>query len=105
MFDHWKIHNRLLELGWKKYEIPYFKRGLADSIQGQWNSKILEYTHDFENWYHEDYSDPKMKPAPDNYRLLAYEAGYLAGEDFIKEWAKTLNITWDSISGESEMDE
>ena len=101
VFDHWEINNRLEELGWRKYQIPYFKKGLVDSIQGHWNDKIINYTHDFDSWYCDDYAEPKLKHGPVTWREKAYTAGYESGEEFIKQWAKnSLNITWDSIFGD-----
>lgn len=91
MFDHWAINDKLKELGWKKHEIPYFKKGLADSIQGHWNDKIINYSYDFQNWYVDGYSEPKMKPGPVTYKEKAYVSGYESGEDFIKQWLEATN--------------
>ncbi len=99
MFDHWKINDKLVELGWKRHQVPYFKRGLVDSIEGKWNDNIINYTHDYDSWYCDQppepiipYPDLKMKHGPVTYREEAYAAGHESGEDFIKQWVKTLEI-------------
>jgi hypothetical protein len=106
IFDHWKINERLEELGYKKHQIPYFKKGLADCIQGHWNDNIINYTYDYDSWYCDDepdpscdkYPDPKKKHGPVTFKEEAYVAGYESGEEFIKLWVTT--ITLDFIFGE-----
>lgn len=87
LFDHWKINDRLEELGWPKHQIPYFKQGIADAIVGEWRDDFMCYNYGLD-----------VKAPPDE-REEAYTAGHMTGEELARQWLGLMSQATNTLSG------